>query len=409
MNIIGHDDAVAALTRSLAEGRLAHAYLFVGPDGVGKATLALALAKALNCASRRQGAVGSGQSGTRPPIAHCPLPTAPCNACSTCRRIDAGKHPDVECMRPGGICDEPDHDHSGDGSRDIRICQVRRAERVLGIAPFEGGRRVLIIDPADALNAQSADAFLKTLEEPPHGAVIVLVTANEMALPETVRSRCRRVALRALPAAETERVLRERFAAPPERAAALVRLFGGRIGRAVQALRDPDFDVRRAAMLDLAAETAAAALVDRFATAERLAEAYAKRERTNPGSAGVSPAFAGTPPPLPPADGKARSRADVFATLDIWIEWWRDLLLVAAGADALITHTERAAELRDTATTCDAAAALAGIQAVREARRDLEQNVNPRLALEAMMLRLPQAGTRHQAPGTRQEVAGNRS
>jgi DNA polymerase-3 subunit delta' len=347
--------------------------------------------------------MGNGQWGDAFPIAHCPLPIAPCNACSTCRRIDAGKHPDVERMRPGGICDESDHDHSADGSRDIRICQVRRAERVLGIAPFEGGRRVLIIDPAEALNAQSADAFLKTLEEPPHGAMIVLVTATEAALPETIRSRCRRVALRALPVAEAERALREHFDATPERAAALVRLFGGHIGRAVQALADPDFDARRTAMLDLAAETASATLADRFATAERLADAYAKRERPKTDADGEAA------PAHPPADGKARSRADVFATLDVWIEWWRDLLLVAAGADARIANADRAAELRDATTAFDAVAALAGIQAVREARRDLEQNVNPRLTLEAMMLRLPQTGNRQQATGNRQEVAGNRS
>ncbi|MGH2587498.1 MAG: ATP-binding protein, partial [Dehalococcoidia bacterium] len=345
------------------------------------ATLALALAKALNC---RQ-------------------PDPPCDACSTCRRIDAGKHSDVERVQPGGICDESEHDHSADTSRDIRICQVRRAERVLGIAPFEGGRRVLILDPADALNQQSADAFLKTLEEPPNGAVLVLVTADEGALVETIRSRCRRVDLRALPVAETERALVERFDAAPEQAARLARLFGGRIGQAVLALRDPDFDARRAAMVDLAMEVATSGLVDRFTVAERLADAYSRRDRPpkTDGSLRSTTSADGETPAAPPADGKARGRVDVFAALDLWIEWWRDLLLVAGGADAVIVNKEHATELHRLAPAFGVEGAFAGIVALREARRDLEQNINPRLALEALMLRLPRVGNREQDAGNK--------
>lgn len=373
-SVIGHEGAVAALNRSLGEGRLAHAYLFAGPPGVGKATLALELAKALNCHAV----------------------DAPCGACSVCRRIAAGKHPDVELVRPGGACDESDHDHSADAGRDIRICQVRRTEHVLGIAPFEGGRRVVIVDPAESLNQQSADAFLKTLEEPPNGAVIVLIASNEGALSETIRSRCRRVPLRALPATETERALVDRFGAEPGRAAALARLFGGQLGRAVEALCDADFDARRAAMLDQAEEIATAALVERFAAAERLADAYAKRERPKVDAEG-EPVV-----PAPPKDGKARSRADVFATLDLWIEWWRDVLLVASGSEATVTNGNRVPRMSESAAALGPESAAAGVQALRDARRDLEQNVNPRLAFEALMLRLPRI------TGSRQPTAGSR-
>jgi DNA polymerase-3 subunit delta' len=364
--IIGHQEAVAALNRSLADGRLAHAYLFAGPTGVGKATLALELAKALNCRAA----------------------DAPCNACSVCRRIDAGKHPDVECIRPGGICDVSEHDHSADVNRDIRICQVRRTERVLGVAPYEGGRRVVILDPAEALNAQAADAFLKTLEEPPDGAVIVLVTANEGALSETIRSRCRRVPFRPLSSGEVQSALIERFAAPPARAVYLSRLFGGGIGRAVAALRDPDFDARRAVMLDQAQELVTSGLVDLFGAAERLADAYSRRERPKVDENGDPVAVSMA------ADGKPRTRADVLATLDLWIEWWRDLLLVAGDTDDQVVNIDRADTLREAAAQLSVGQAAAGVQALRDARRDLEQNVNPRLALEAMMLRLPRVGNR---------------
>jgi DNA polymerase-3 subunit delta' len=361
--IIGHEDAVTALNRSIAEGRLAHAYLFCGPSRIGKGTLALELAKAVSC----------------------PSADSPCNDCSVCRRIETGKHPDVEVIAPGGICDESEHDHTADAGRDIRICQVRRVERVLRLSPFEGPRRVVIVDPADAMNAQSADAFLKTLEEPPDRALILLVTAAEEGLSETVRSRCRRVSLRPLRPRETEQALVEQFGASPAYATRLTRIFDGRIGRAVDALRDPDFEERRTAALDLASHVASSGIEPRFAEAQRLADAFARRERATGGTSG-QPSEA-----MPPKDGKARTRAEVFIVLDTWVEWWRDLLLVAGGADAAIVNAERASDLRVQADRVGVESAATGVRSIRQARRDLEQNVNPRLALEALMLRLPRA------------------
>lgn len=362
-SIIGHAEAVEALNRSIAEDRLAHAYLFCGPSGIGKGALALEVAKAVSCRSANP----------------------PCNDCSICRRIDRGMHPDIEVVAPGGICDESEHDHSADTGRDIRICQVRHVERVLGLTPFEGQRRVIVVDPADVMNAQAADAFLKTLEEPPDRAVILLVTANEEGLSETVRSRCRRVALRSLRPSETERALVERFGAPSEQAARLSRIFGGRVGRAVEALRDSDFETRRLAAIDLASRIVESGIEPRFAEAQRLADAFARRERTQGDASGESTGG------LPPKDGKARTRADVFIVLDTWVEWWRDLLLVAGDAGAAIVNADRAADLHRQASRLGAESAAEGIRALRLARRDLEQNVNPRLALDALMLHLPLA------------------
>lgn len=364
--VIGHTDAVAMLNRSLAAGRLSHAYLFTGPEGVGKATLALELAKALNCHA----------------------PDAPCNDCSVCRRIMRGRHPDVELVRPGGACDESDHDHSNDLGRDIRICQMRRLERVLSLSAFEGGHRALIIDPAEAMNAQAADAFLKTLEEPPEGTLIILVSAKEAMLSETIRSRCRRVSLGLLPVALTEAALRERFGVPSDEAARLTAIFGGALGAAVRAAGDPDFGARRAAMLTRAQEVATAGMVQRFKVAEELAAAWGKREK---------PTVRESDEPAEPraaADGKPRVRADVLATLAVWTEWWRDRLLAGGGVNDA-THPLTAPSEEARAPDIDPSLAAEGIRAVRDARRDLEQNVNPRLALEALMVRLPRIGAAH--------------
>lgn len=365
--LAGHDEAVASLGRSLAVGRLAHAYLFEGPVGIGKTALARALARAVNCRE----------------------PGAPCGACSICRRIEAMTFSDVELVGPTGPCDVSEHDHAAETGRDIRICQVRRAERVLGLAAYEGGRRVLIVEPAEAMNQQAADAFLKTLEEPPQGSLIILVARNAGALIETVRSRCRWLALRPAPVEEAARVLRERFAATPAQAARLTARFGGRIGAAVHALRDPAYEERQAALAESATALAEADLVARFKVAEKLAEAYAKRERPKADEDGKRPATGMG------ADGKARTRDDVFATLDAWTEWWRDLLLHVAGSPPPAPAGDAGA-LSGWAARFELPAAKAGVEALRQGRRDLEQNVNPRLALEAMMLRLPRpklAGT----------------
>lgn len=337
LRILGHENVVAPLLRSVREGRGAHAYLITGPPRVGKRTLARVLAAAFCCAA----------------------PDAPCGACAVCRRVAGGKHPDVETLAPGGVCDEAEHDHSRDSSRDVRICQVRRAERLLNLTPFEGRVRVVIVAPADALNAQSADAFLKTLEEPPAQAVIVLVAAEPQALPETVRSRCRRAALHTLPVAVVARLLREERGAAPEQAELLARLSGGHIGWALAALDDPGFLETRREHLDRIADLATRGRVERFAYAEELAARF------------------------------TRNRDDVYAILSLWVDWWRDMLLTGAGTDQGIVNGDRRPQLATAVGRYEPAAVARFLRALRECRHDLEDNVNPRLALEHLVLAVP--------------------
>jgi DNA polymerase-3 subunit delta' len=334
--LLGHDQLVEPLLRSVREGRAAHAYLVTGPPRVGKGTLARVLAAAFCCAG----------------------PHAPCGACAACRRVARGSHPDVEMLSPGGLCDESEHDHATDRSRDVRICQIRRAERLLNLAPFEGRARAVIIDPADALNAQSADAFLKTLEEPPAQTVIILVAAEPWLLPDTVRSRCRPVALCALPVATVERHLAD-LNASPEDAALLARLSGGHIGWALGALEDSGFREARAQEMEQIEALAAHGRVERFEYAEKLAARF------------------------------GRSRDEVYTTLSLWAGWWRDVLLAAAGSERGIVNVDRREALAASAGRYQPAAVARFLRALRDARQDLESNVNPRLALEALMLRSP--------------------
>ncbi|KKK69311.1 hypothetical protein LCGC14_2935320, partial [marine sediment metagenome] len=164
--LVGQDRAVAALTGALAAGRLAHAYMLAGPERVGKHTLALKLAAALNC------------EGDEPP----------CGECNPCRRIGGGIHADVQTVTV---------EEGEDGAqKGIHVSQIREIERATALKPFEGRSRVVVIDPAEEMNAAAQNAFLKTLEEPPPQVVFVLVTTDESRLLPTIRSRCRRLELR---------------------------------------------------------------------------------------------------------------------------------------------------------------------------------------------------------------------
>jgi DNA polymerase-3 subunit delta' len=198
--IRGQDRAIDLLRRSLTAGKLPHAYLFAGPDGVGKRTTALALAQALNC-ERTPGA-------------------ALCE-CGPCEKIAAGIHPDVITLAPGGA------------GKQIVIEQVRDLMLALGFPPHEGRARVVIVDDADKMNPAAQNALLKTLEEPPARTHLVLCTTAPDRLLVTIRSRCQRVRFAALAADAIAAVLRAQGAdeATAQQAA---RVSGGSAARAAE-------------------------------------------------------------------------------------------------------------------------------------------------------------------------------
>lgn len=336
--VVGQDDAIRVLGAAARGERLAHAYLFTGPAHVGKTMTALQFAQALNC------------TGDEPP----------CGRCRQCERIASGTHADVEIVGLGGLCEEEGHKHSSDDSRDIRVCQIRRMERIVTRAPFEGRCRVIIIDPAETMREPSQNAILKTLEEPPPNVVFVLVTDREEMLLPTIRSRTRRIEFQGVPKRVIEQTLRTRWEAEPSRAAELANLSGGRLGWALIALRDEEMLPQHREMLDRVEALAGAPIADRFAFAGQLGGKYTK------------------------------DRAGVQATLAAWQEWWRDLLLIAGGREEQATHRDRLDRLRPLAAQCGVAPAVRALRALTDARQQLEENASPVLALEAMMLALPE-------------------
>jgi DNA polymerase-3 subunit delta' len=205
-DIQGQAAAVEQLKRAWQNHRLPHALLFTGPDGVGKRTVALALAQALNCKS--------------------PSLDDACGECLACRKTAQGIHPDVRVLEPDGA--------------HIKIEQIRETlQHDAVLKPMEGERKVYILDPADSLTLGAANSLLKILEEPPSAVMLVLVTAQPFALLDTIRSRCREIRFFPLTAQRLAPWLRMRLGVDEAAAQALARLSGGRPAEALR-LSEPE-------------------------------------------------------------------------------------------------------------------------------------------------------------------------
>lgn len=332
--VIGQPKAVEILRRSLETGRLAHSYLFVGPPHIGKKTLALGLAQALNCEEAER----------------------PCGWCASCLRIAAGKHADVQ------VISRLAEDAQGDAAskKQITIGQIRELQQTAALLPYEGRARVFIIDGAEHLNEDSANCLLKTLEEPPPQVFIILLTLNDGMLLPTIVSRCQRIELVPAPPHVIEDALVQTWEVDPAKARTLGRLSRGCIGWAISAALDERVLEERSERLTELRDLPTSSIAQRFDVAARLA-------------AGVS-----------------KKRHSVEETLALWLEWWRDILLVKAGCSQFITNVDEEAALRQQATGYGLNDVKDCIEAIRAAQRQLEQNANPRLVLEVLMLRLPQ-------------------
>lgn len=164
-NVVGQDKAVNILLKTVQRGRISSSYLFAGESGIGKKFTAINLAKTLNCLTLAKGENGDVVDA--------------CDECPSCRKIDAGIHPDFLLISPEG--------------GQIRVEEIRSINDALSFKAFEGRYKVVIVDDADTMNQYAANAFLKTLEEPPESSLITLISSNPYRLPDTIRSRCSRI------------------------------------------------------------------------------------------------------------------------------------------------------------------------------------------------------------------------
>jgi DNA polymerase III subunit delta' len=338
-------EAKRLLRAALIEGP-AHAYLFYGPPGVGKRTAAVAFAAGL-----------IGDRG----------------------RVERGSHPDLYVIEPVGD--------------QIRIDEIRELRRDLHMRPFEADRRVYLVYAAETMNEDAADALLKDLEEPPPYAVIVLVADDLGPLPDTIRSRCQLVPFTRL----SERAIREEIAArapglEPAEAASLARLAAGRLDRA-ERLLDPDSAKRRQVLLEVARAVYTDPEFEPGEAAQRILDGA--RERAAEAKSEAEAELETLDLPTREAEQRVRraahgaEREELLAALEELESWYRDLVVVAVGAERAVVHADRLAVLAEDATTERLAGAERACELVRETWRAFEEfNLSPPLAFEALFVLL---------------------
>ena len=205
--IIGHQQIIEQLQHTVASDRIAGAYLFVGPTGVGKETVARYFAQLILC-----------QQDAQPPTV--------CGTCLACRKVDSGNHPDLQFIRPEGSL--------------LKIGQIRELQKRIIYEPLEASRKVYILTDVERMNAEAENCLLKTLEEPPASSVLILLTSNIRALLPTTRSRCQILQFHPIPTQELAEILVEKFSVAPEQATILAIAADGAIGKALTQLEKGD-------------------------------------------------------------------------------------------------------------------------------------------------------------------------
>ncbi len=356
-DLVGQSRVAEYLAAAVRRGAISHAYLFTGPAGAGKKSTARAFACAIICADDG------------------------CGTCAECRRIKRGLHPDVRNVAP-------------EGAATYMVEQIREIIHDVNLAPVEGERTIYILEAADSFNESAANAFLKTLEEPPDHVIIVLLATTYEAVPPTIASRCQVVRFRRLSPHDATRLLAERTGASEAEATAALAATGGVLARATEFLDSVPRRLARDHMLGTLKDLSVYDEHDVLMAARRLLaavkapldelkalQAEEVRERVD---------FVGK------SGGKAledrhkrqltaREREGVTEVLNIAESWLRDCLVLSQGVGDLVANRDVADAMEEVAAVITPAAATRALAAVKQARRRISYNVSPQLAIEAML------------------------
>lgn len=322
-DLTGHDWAVDMLKKHILHGTTRHAYLFSGPPGLGRRTLALRFAQALNCPTPVEA-------------------STPCGVCRDCKQIESMKYADLTIVQSdseGGI---------------LKVDQIREARRILTLKPYMSKYRVALFLRFHEANDNAANALLKTLEEAPSYAVLILTADNPEQLLPTIVSRCEVLRLRPLRVEEVQRELESR-GLESSRAKLIAHISGGRMGYAVRLIEyDALLEKREERLNDLLA-LLPASRVEKFKYADLL----------------------------------SKDKDALRQTILLWLSYWRDVMLRAAQAKTPLVNVDRNVEIEDLAEKMDLSSARNVVSGLENALEKLERNVNPRLLAEVLLMDLP--------------------
>ena len=338
--ILGQETAKRYLRQVTASGKIPHAYLFTGIAGIGKTSTAKAFAMALNCRE--------------------PIDLEACGHCPSCRKFKGGNFPDFLSIQPEG--------------QNIRIQQIKDLNRRLNFAPAAGGYRVCVIHPAEAMNDESANAFLKTLEEPPPGNLLILKVTDPLDLLPTIVSRCQKVPFHPLNAKDIEAWLLEKREINRETAMLLSRICAGSPGRALKMV-DSDFMAKRKAWLSKLINLPGFARDAALNMALECADEDRKKGLDLPVS----------------------GEAGMQDMLTVWSNWYRDMLLLRVGGPPeLLMNVDFSNELKNISGSYNMNIFVDCIMTVDRAQSDIRRMRNATLVMEHTVLRLNQlTETRH--------------
>ncbi len=322
-DIVGHERIVEVFRRSVRSGKISHSYIFEGVSGCGRRKTALALIQAIYCQAVDDDA---------------------CGVCPACRKVTGGNHGDIHVVEP-----LPD-------KRDISIDQLREIQRELSLRPYEAPRKACIMEPAERMSVNAANSLLKTLEEPPGNAIIILLTENADMLLATIRSRCQLIRFSPL-SPENIRLLLIRNGMEPDAADLLAPMAEGSVQRACE-LDNDALSARRGMLLTHLSALSLGKIGSVFDTAEEL----------------------------------AGNRDETLESLDLLLSLSRDAVYLHAGCNQIVNTSVRPA-LEAFSARCTLEGALQILGSITETRRAVQRNANNKLALDCLFMRIAEVIT----------------
>jgi DNA polymerase-3 subunit delta' len=323
-HIIGHEWAVKSLQQHAASGNQKQAYLFTGPESVGRRTLAIRFSQALNCLSPVKDGI-------------------PCMNCTHCGQFERMVHPDLTVVRP-----------EQDGEA-LKVEQVRDFQYNLYLAPNSAAFRIALLVNFEKATDSAQNALLKTLEEPPENVILLITAESKERLLPTIVSRCEVIRLRPVPYQDLKVGIQNLWQVPSEEANLLSHIASGRAGYCYHLFQNPELMVLRRQWLDDMGTLLSSNRIDRFNYADKL----------------------------------YKNRSQIYPLLNTWLGFWRDVLLVSRNGGSQITNIDYLELIKYLAQNLDKNTTFQVVQSLDGTFRNLENNVNPRLALEDLMLCFP--------------------